>query len=119
MGLGQREPGALPRLAIVGGFGGIEGGTRPLQPFRGEREQQVADGAVLVAPPDELAHHPQLAVDVDAPLVDGELTGDRAEQRRLARTVRADERHVLPAPGAEGDVARTARRRRGCDTRSR
>ena len=64
-------------------------------------EEHVPHGAALLAPPDELPHHPQPAVHVDAPGVGRLVAGDDPEQGRLAGAVGADERHVLAVAHAE------------------
>src|SRR5581483_1283351 len=48
-------------------------------------------------PPQRRAVEPHLAAEADE-------SGDRAEQRRLARAVRADQRHPLPVLDRERDV---------------
>ena len=53
---------------------------------------------------DELVHHAESAVDLHAALVGAEVAADDAQQRRLARAVRADERGRAPLGHAEGEV---------------
>ena len=53
---------------------------------------------------DELVHHAESAVDLHAALVGPQVAADDAQQRRLARAVRADERGRAPLGHAEGEV---------------
>ena len=70
----------------------------------GDAEQQVGDRLVAAAVADELAHHAEPAGAGHDPRVGRQVSGDDAQQGRLARTVGADEGHLLPVPDPEADV---------------
>jgi hypothetical protein len=80
-------------------------GRRGLQRPGRQRQKQVADRRGFVAPPDELAHHSHAAVDARVAFVERDVAREHAEERRLARAVRADERDVLAVADAERHVA--------------
>ena len=124
--LGERRRVAhLARRVVVlhdGEFGCLELERRLPHPLRGHRDQQARDagrhgrlratlrravGAVAAADrpvPDELVHHAEPAVDRHAALVRAQPTADDAEQRRLPRPVRADQRRRRALADAERDV---------------
>ena len=104
MGPRECEAGPFAGLPLAGDLGRSQGGGRYLQGRRRQVQEQVPHRLLLVAPADQLMHHPEPPVDVHAPPVDRHLAGDRAEQRRLARAVRPDQRDVLAGPDPEGHI---------------
>ena len=82
------------------------------------RPRTVSVGALdRRAGADELVHHAEPAVDLHAALVGSQLAADDAQQRRLARAVRADERgrRAPPSRGRRGRPAAAGRRQREGD----
>ncbi len=102
---GQRF-GVLHRFRGQLWFGCGQPTSGDLQPFRGDRHQQLVHGGRrVVGGADELVHHADLAVDADRSLAGGQVAGDQFEQRRLADAVGADDRHPFAVTDPEPDVA--------------
>ena len=89
-------------------LGCLELERRVAHACRRHRDEQARDGLVGArhrAPrAHELVHHPEPAVDLHAALVGPQVAADDAQERRLARAVRADERRRAPLGDAEGEV---------------
>ncbi len=94
-------------------LGAVDGGRGIPHRFGGDGDQQVAHRGGVTHVPDELVHDAEAAVDADRALVGfepalllrpaGRATDD-AQQRRLARTVRADQRRRRALAHAERDL---------------
>ena len=69
-----------------------------------DRQQQVVDGLVAAAVPDELPHHAEPTGARDDAGVGREVAGHDPQQRRLAGAVGAHERDLLPVADPEADV---------------
>src|SRR4051794_40328418 len=69
-----------------------------------EREQEIADGRGVRDRADELRHVQSAAVDAERALRLLFLTGQDAEQRRLADAVGADQSRARTRVDLEGDV---------------
>src|SRR5699024_3127062 len=66
--------------------------------------EDVAHGARVVDPPDHLVHDPEPARARHLARVRCEVARDEAQERRLARAVRPDERDLRAVPHTERDV---------------
>ena len=84
-------------------------GMGALQRRRGQRHEQLADGlrsaARRVSDADELAHHPEAAVDADRSARRRRVAGDQRQHGRLAGAVGSDEGGPLAVADGEADVA--------------
>ena len=91
------------QLVTLNGAGGNP------HPIRRNRQQQVGHGWI-VKPlrdhplTDELPHHAQATRARDPALVRCDVADDDAQQRRLARSVGADQRNLLPVAHPERDL---------------
>ena len=74
-------------------------------PVQGADQVDVlASGEVVVEPGPQLQQRGDLATDTDLALIGDEHPGDQLEQRRLARTVLADDAHAVALGDLEGHV---------------
>ena len=72
--------------------------------MRRQREQQFANGALVIAHADVLGHVPDGPADRVLALVGSEDAGQDLQQRALAHAVAADQPDVLAGRDPEGDV---------------
>ncbi len=109
--VGERRGVAQLRVEVVvlddRGLGGLEFDRGGADAARSDVDEQLVHGRPshrADAVPDELVHHAERAADRhDAP-VRGLVTPDDAEEGRLARAVRADQRGGRPLADAEGHL---------------
>ncbi len=79
-------------------------GGGDLQLFRRERNHQIASRHRVVRSSDELAHHPEPAIDRDRAARRRGLAADEPQKGGLADAVRADERNLFAVADAEADI---------------